>query len=150
MLGAIIIGVVMAVFAPFIAFATSKYIARGQRERAFARLTGDPFVKVGARISRLHTAGVEAPVLSDCVLTKIGVGYVVIQSADGKLATTFTGQEFEKLTPIWITRKTISSTVTGAGAGQFTVTGKMSIFGKIKHRRGKDRPRHRQDGQEGS
>ena len=103
MLGAIIIGLVMAVCSPFIAFATSKYIARGQRERAFARLTGDPFVKVGARISRLHTAGVEAPVLSDCVLTEIGVGYVVIQSADGRHATTFTGQEFEKLTPIWFT-----------------------------------------------
>ena len=103
MLAAIIIGLVMAVCSPFIAFATSKYIASGHRKRAFARLTGDPFVKVGARISRLHTAGVEAPVLTDCVLTEIGVGYVVIQSADGWHATTFTGQEFEKLTPIWFT-----------------------------------------------
>ena len=100
MLGTIIIGVVMAVCAPFIAFATSKYIAAGHRKRAFERLTGDPYVKVGARILRLHTAGVEAPVLSDCVLTEIGVGYVVIQSDDGTLATTFTGQEFEKLTPL--------------------------------------------------
>ena len=122
MVGTIIIGVVMAVCAPFIAFATSKYIAAGHRKRAFERLTGDPFVKVGARIARLYTAGVETPLLLNCVLTEIGVGYVVIESANGKFATTFTGQEFEKLTPIWIIPEVTSQTVTMANAGQFTET----------------------------
>ena len=99
MVESFVFGIVVAVVHPFIGLFVSKYTEKIRRERAFSRLENDPFFYVGATIKSLHVDGIEAPIMTDCIIYAVKPGEVTVQSED--VITTFTGREFEKLIPLW-------------------------------------------------
>ena len=100
MISSLIIGVVLALASPFIAYYANGKLAQAKRERAYKRLDNDPFIFEGSPIKSLHVPGVAEPIMVDCFIEKWDVGMLVIRDKSGR-AMVLTGEEFERVMPIY-------------------------------------------------
>lgn len=76
-----------------------------RRKRAYDRLVGDNYVFEGARLVELAVFDRPEPLMRNCEIAKIGVGYVEIRSLEDGSVITFTGREFERLVPVFVSSK---------------------------------------------
>ena len=95
----LVVGFVAAGLAPLAGFLASAAVNEGKKRRALKRLRNDPLVHVGAHITRLHTDGVDVPLMENCRITSLEKGCITI--ANGSEVVNFTCQEFEKLSPVF-------------------------------------------------
>ena len=99
MFEAFLMGIAVAVVHPFVNFFVQRWLEALRRKAAFDRLNNDPCFYKGADIAYLYVEGKEEPILTNCVVSDVKPGEVIIRKEN--LRMTFTGREFEKLNPIW-------------------------------------------------
>ena len=90
-----------AIFAPVLATLSSKFIEDSKRKRALKRLLAEPLMCVGSRIRELRIEGSDKPLMEHCHVSAHAFGRVEITSNDFKKIACFTGQEYERLHPIY-------------------------------------------------
>ena len=99
-------GLAGAALTPWFSSLMADHVTRGaakaRRVRAYQRLQDDPLVQVGARLAGLFidSAGGLTRILGPSKITKLELGMIEITADDGRRMN-FTGEEFEKLHPVF-------------------------------------------------
>lgn len=105
LISTIIVGGIVTFITPIIAAMASVLTQDMKRKRAYARLTKEPLMFVGAKIRYLYLEGKEEPLISDVKVTSLQKGRVEVTKFDKENSAVevlcFTGQEYEKLHPVY-------------------------------------------------
>ena len=98
------IGLFMTLVSPFVASFSARQINNWKKKDAYARLSNDPHIYVGAQCRAIYIDGRESPLVPRCVIRQLEVGRMVVRITepdhpDYGCEHTFTGREFEALHP---------------------------------------------------
>ena len=95
---ALLVGVVLAVLSPIAARYASRWTNKDRRERAFRRITREPYYQRGMPFLRVELQGHPTPLLGRGHIENVAVGRVVLHGEGGEVLVV-TGEELERL---WI------------------------------------------------